>query len=289
MFAKVCAAVLVLVTLAACGAGEPSPSPTTTSAVPLGPAVPVTSSVPDGLLDLPFDDYRLNFAEESEISRARLVLARACLRERGVRFDVPDDVRTPGAMDVEPNLRRYGVVDEASAAGYGYHVPTTATEKRQQEARQRWAAGITEDQRMALFGEGGCTESADAKLTTFDDGFFVAASQGTLRASERDSRVVASVGAWRACMAGQGYSYADPDAAISDPRWDLDDPVVSSAEIETALADVRCKGSSGFVEAWHGVEVGLQEEEIRRDAGRFARLAQALDRRLAGARRVLAG
>jgi hypothetical protein len=287
MFAKVCAAVLVLVTLAACGAGEPSP--TTTPAVPLGPAVPVTSTVPAGLLDLPFDDYQLNFAEESEIRRARTVLARACLRERGVRFDVPDQVRTPGALDVEPNLRRYGVVDEGSAAGYGYHVPTTAEEKRQQEARQRWAASITEDQRMALFGEGGCTEEADAKLTTFDDGFFVSANQETLRTSSQDPRVVATVAAWRTCMTGQGYAYADPDAAISDPRWDLDDDAIPKVEIDTALADVRCKTSSRFVETWHDVEVGLQQGEIRGDADRFAALAGAVDRRLAAARRVLAG
>jgi hypothetical protein len=289
MFAKVCAAVVVLVTLVACGAGEPSPSPTTTSPGPLGPAVPATSSVPAGLLDLPFDDYQLNFAEESEIRRARTVLARACLRERGVRFDVPDDVRTPGAMDVEPNLRRYGVVDEGSAAGYGYHVPTTAEEKRQQEARQRWAASITEDQRMALFGEGGCTEEADAKLTTFDDGFLGAADQESLRTSERDPRVVATVAAWHTCMTGQGYAYPNPDAAIDDPRWDIDAAAIPKAEIDTALADVRCKTSSGLVETWHDVEVGVQQDKIRRDAGRFAALASARDKRLAAARRVLAG
>lgn len=287
MFAKVCAAVLVLITLAACGTDAPAPP--ATSAVPLGPAVPVTSPVPAGLLYLPFDDYRLNFAEDSAVERARTVLARACLRERGVRLDVPDDVRTPGLIDVEPNIRRYGVIDEVSATRYGYHFPRTAEETRQQQARARWAASITEDQRKALFDEGGCTEEADSRLTTFDDAFFVAASRESLRVSEKDPRVVAAKAAWQTCMAGQGYDYADPNAAISDPRWHLDAADISTAEHDTALADVRCKASSRLVETWHDVEVGVQQEVIRRDVGRFAALMSARDKRLAAARRVLAG
>jgi hypothetical protein len=287
MFAKVCAAVLVLVTLAACGTGEPAPP--ATSAVPLGPAVPVTSPVPAGLLDLPFDGYRLNFAEDSEIERARTSLARACLRERGVRLDVPDGVRTPGMIDVEPNLRRYGVIDEVSATGYGYHFPRTAEETQQQQARARWAGSITEDQRMALFGEGGCTEKADAELTTFDDAFFIAASRESLRVSEKDPRVVAAKAAWHTCMAEKGYDYADPNAAVSDPRWHLDAAAISAAEKDTALADVRCKASSRLVDTWHEVEVGVQREDIRRDADKFAALASAIDKKLAAARRVLAG
>jgi hypothetical protein len=287
MFAKVCAAVLALVTLAACGTDEPVPP--ATSAVPLGPAVPATSPVPAGVLDLPFDDYRLNFAEDAEIERARTILARACLRERGVRLDVPDDVRTPGMIDVEPNLRRYGVIDEVSATRYGYHFPRTADETRQQEARARWSASLTEDQRMALFGEGGCTEKADAELTTFDDAFFIAASRESLRVSEKDARVVAAKTAWRTCMAERGYDYADPNAAVSDPRWHLDEAAISAAEHDTALADVRCKTSSRLVETWHDVEVGVQQEKIAGDADRFAALANARDKRLAAARRVLAG
>jgi hypothetical protein len=287
MFAKVCAAVLVLVTLAACGSTEPAPA--APSAVPLGPAVPATSPVPAERLALPFDRYRPTFAEESQIRRARTILARACLRERGVRLDVPDDVRTPGVVDVAPNLRRYGVIDETTATRYGYHFPRTAEEKRQQQDRERWSASLAEDQRMALFGEGGCTEEADAELTTFDDDFFVTASFESLRTSGKDPRVVAATAAWHTCMAEQGFDYPDPNAAIADPRWDLDAATIPKAEIATALADVRCKTSSQLVTTWHDVEVGVQQADLRRDAGRFANLATARDRRLTAARRVLAG
>jgi hypothetical protein len=90
-------------------------------------------------------------------------------------------------------------------------------------------------------------------------------------------------------MTERGFDYPDPKAAISDPRWDLNAATVPPAEIDTAMADVRCKTSSRFVETWHDVEIGVQQEEIRRDAGRFAALTSARDKRLAAARRVLAG
>jgi hypothetical protein len=288
MFAKVCAAGLVLVTLAACGSTAPKPAAPVPSALPLGPAVPVTAPVPADQLALPFDRYRPNFAEESEIQRARTILARVCLRERGVRLDVPDDVRDPGVLDVTPNLRRYGVIDETTATRFGYHFPRTAQEKQRQQDRERWSSSLTEDQRMALFGEGGCTEQADTELTDVDDKFFVDADFQSLRTAKADQKVVAATAAWRACMAEQGFDYPDPDAAIGDPRWDLDAATPSAAETDTALADVRCKTSSRLVDTWHDIEVGVQQEVIRRDVGRFAGLMSACDERLAAARRVLA-
>lgn len=290
-FAKVCAAGLVLVALAACGSTPPPPAaPVPAAAMPLGPAAPITPPVPAEQLALPFDRYRLNFAEESEIERARTILARACLRERDVRLEVPDDVRDPGVLDVTPNLRRYGVIDEPTATRFGYHFPRTPQEARRQQDRERWSASLTEPQRMALFGENGCTERADTELSEVDDTFFVDADFQSLRISGADPRVVAATKAWRACMSEQGFDYSDPNAAIADPRWDLDTSgIPTAAEITAAQADVRCKTATGFVETWHDVEVGVQQEEIRRDADRFAALASARDRRLAAARQVLTG
>lgn len=288
MFAKICAAVLVLATLAACASTAPEPAASAPPAVPLGPAVPATAAVPADQLALPFDRYRPSFAEESEIQRARTVLAQACLRDRGVRLDIPDDVRTAGVLDLTPNLRRYGVVDEATATQFGYHFPRTAAEARRQWDNNKWSTSLTEPQRMALFGEGGCTDHADNELTDVDDDFFVDADFQSLHTSEADPKVVAATAAWRACMAKQGYDYPDPNAAISDKRWNLDTADVPAAEIDTALADVRCKASTRFVETWHAVEVSVQQEEIRREADRFAGLADARATRLAAARRVLA-
>lgn len=290
MFAKVCVVGLVLVTLAACGSTEPKPAAAPAPpAGPLGPAAPVTSPVPAEQLALPFDSYRLSSAEESDIQRARTVLARACLRERDVRLDVPDDIRSPGVLDLNPNLRRYGVIDETTAARFGYHFPRTPEEARRQQDRERWSTSLTEPQRMALFGEGGCTEQADAELTEVDDDFFVDADFRSLQTSGTDPRVVAATAAWRACMTEQGFDYPDPNAAISDPRWHLDTTDVPAAEIDTAMADVRCKASTHFVETWHDAEIAVQQEEIRRNPDRFAGLASARDKRLAAARRVLAG
>jgi hypothetical protein len=269
MLTKVFAAVLVLLTLTACG------------------SEPVTPALSAERLALPFDRYRPGFAEEREIGRARAMLVQACLQDRGVDLAVPEDDGTPGALDLSPNLRRYGVIDESTAMSFGYHFPRTPAERKKQSEQRRWAAGLTEAQHTMLFGERGCTEQAETKLTTVDDDFLTDADFKSLRTSETDSRVGAAVAAWRTCMAGRGYGYADPSAAISDPQWKLDAEKIPDEEKDTALADVRCKAAAHLVEVWHDVEAGVQEQDIRRDAARFDRLAAARQARLAATRRVL--
>lgn len=269
MLTKVFATALVLFTLTACG------------------SEPVEPALPAERLALPFDRYRPGFAQETEIGRARATLVRACLHDRGVELTVPEDDHTPGALDLSPNLRRYGVIDEATATNFGYHFPKTPEERKQQSKQRRWAAALTEAQRTTLFGERGCTEQAETELTKVDDGFFTDADFRSLRASEADPRVGTAVADWRTCMAGRGYAYADPRSAISDPRWNLDAEEIPDEEKEIALADVRCKASAHLVEVWHDVEAGLQEQGIHQDSGRFDRLAAAWQTRLAAARRVL--
>ncbi|GLY40437.1 hypothetical protein Amsp01_064600 [Amycolatopsis sp. NBRC 101858] len=269
MLTKVFATVLVLLTLTACG------------------AEPVAPALPAERLALPFDRYRPGFAEETEIGWARATLVRACLRDRGVELAVPDDDRVPGALDRSPNLRRYGVIDEASATNFGYHFPKTPEERQRQSKQRRWVAGLTEAQRTTLFGEHGCTEQAETELTAVDDGFLTDADFRSLRSSETDPRVGAAIADWRTCMAGRGYDYADSRAAISDPRWHLDAEPIPDEEKGTALADVQCKATAHLVEVWHDVEAAAQEQTIRHDAARFDGLATARQDRLAAARRVL--
>lgn len=269
MLTKVFVTALVLLTLTACG------------------AEPVAPALPAERLALPFDRYRPGFAEETEIARARATLVRACLHDRGAELAVPEDDRVPGALDLSPNLRRYGVIDEASATNFGYHFPKTPEERQRQSKQRQWAAGLTEAQRTTLFGEHGCTEQAETELTTVDDGFLTDADFRSLRTSETDPRVGAALADWRTCMTGQGYAYASPRAAISDPRWHLDSEKIPDDERNAALADVRCKATAHLVEVWHDVEAGAQEQDIRRDAARFDRLATARQARLAAARRVL--
>ncbi|MCR6489170.1 hypothetical protein M8542_40740 [Amycolatopsis sp. OK19-0408] len=263
MFKKVLAAALVLLTLSACG------------------TEPVAPPLPAERLALPFDRYRPDFAQQSEITRARTTLVRACLH--GV-VELPAQDAAPGVLDRSPNLRRYGVIDEASATGYGYHFPRTQAEKDGQTERLRWSAGLTDAQQATLAH---CTDQAETTLTKVDDGFLTDADFRSLRTAQADPRVGAAFAAWRACMAEQGYSYQDPPAAISDRRWNLDSALIPDAEKETALADVRCKAEVHLVETWHDVDAAVQEARIRQDAARFDRLATAVRTQLAAARRVL--
>lgn len=263
MFRKVFGVASVLLVLSACGAAPPAPA------------------LPADRLALPFDRYRPDFAQEAEIERARTTLVRACLHGS---LDVPVQDTAPGALDRSPNLRRYGVIDEASATDFGYHFPRTPEERKRQGEQRRWSAGLTDTQRTALAT---CADQAETTLTKVDDAFLADWDFRSLRTSGADSRVGAAVSAWRTCMAEQGYGYADPAAAISDPRWNLDDARIPEAEKDTALADVRCRAAAKLVETWHDVEAAGQDAEIRRDPARFDRLATALRTRLAAAGRVL--
>ena len=68
-----------------------------------------------------------------------------------------------------------------------------------------------------------------------------------------DSRWVAGVAAWSACMKDKGFSYDSPLAAIGDAAW-RGAATVSPAQIATASADVACKVSTNLV----GIGVAVQ-------------------------------
>jgi len=67
-----------------------------------------------------------------------------------------------------------------------------------------------------------------------------------------DSRWVAAVAGWSACMKDKGFSYDTPQAAIGDTAWR--GAAVSAAQIATASADVACKVSTNLV----GIGVAVQ-------------------------------
>ncbi|MDT7724956.1 MAG: hypothetical protein QOI21_1532 [Actinomycetota bacterium] len=256
-----------------------------------GPAGPVAAE-----LALPFDAYRLGHAGESEIQQAQSLLVKRCMRGRGLEITLPESVSAPGSLYDSPNMRRYGVLDDATALEHGYHFPKTAEETATSRELQNWSATLTDEQSTALYGEEGkpgCADQADTDIAKAvpegDDDFLSTHDFDSLDESAKTADVVRVTAAWRDCMAAAGFRYADPNAAISDPRWDLDSPAVPEVEVETARADVRCKDSTRLVSVWHDAEVSLQRQVIDRNAEQFGRLEAGNRTRLANARRILAG
>jgi hypothetical protein len=108
----------------------------------------------------------------------------------------------------------------------------------------------------------------------------------TFEVSKLDSRVRAGVAAWSSCMGRSGYWYADPLAAAADPGFA---DGLSRAEIDVALADIRCKARTNLIGIWFAVEAAYQRRAIEADPEGFAATRAAIAARDAVATAIVAG
>ncbi|MFD2357371.1 hypothetical protein ACFSTC_60960 [Nonomuraea ferruginea] len=109
----------------------------------------------------------------------------------------------------------------------------------------------------------------------------------TLERSSTRPQVREAIMGWVACMRDAGHPYPSPEAAIGDPRWDLDKRAISADEKRTAVADVVCKWSSGLVARWFAADAALQRALVHKHAGRFALLRADLNERVQRATTLL--
>ncbi|MFF0771910.1 hypothetical protein ACFYUK_23710 [Nonomuraea wenchangensis] len=262
-----------LLAVTACGTEEPAAPPSTTT--------PLT---------LPFDAYKTTPEQRATLGNAHNLLVARCMREQGVTVEPPaEDAALIAALD-PGNSRRYGVTDTEAAGRYGYHLArppspdTTATWAELPAATQSHLYGAGERRgcldRASLVLERGARK-ADWPWLSRQDAL-------TLERSAKAPEVVAAAGRWRACMSRAGHDYPSPEAAITDSRWNLDERAVTEDEKRTAVADTRCKQSSGLVAAWHAADAALQRALVRDHAARFAALRADLAYRLRRASAVLA-
>lgn len=227
---------------------------------------------------LPYDTYRLTPAEQVLVNRARHLLITRCMRAAG-HPDITIPLSLVGAVDPVPaNSRRYGVDDERTVRQFGFHlVPDPASDKRSAELDE-WLARLSGPQELALYGTRearGCLDDAAATLPRVDDRWLTDLDFESLERSSDDPRVAAAIRDWRTCMNRQGLDYAGPYEALADEQWTLDSPTISQREIDVATADVRCKHQARLVRVWVTVETEMQDDQIRRSAARFDRLAEA--------------
>ncbi|MFG1946105.1 hypothetical protein [Nonomuraea sp. NPDC048826] len=254
---------LVVSVAAGCAGAPPAPGP-------------VAGSVDD--LVLPFDAYKPAPGQRALLDTARRALVTRCLSRRGGRRGpVPLAPPDPG------NSRRYGVADPAQAAEFGYHLPAAQAEpagsgKRAKKAR-RHPAGLR-----------ACEERAAVRLASSGQAPWTWLARRDARTLERSAarpEVRQAVTGWVACMRSAGHPYPSPEAAIGDPRWALDKPVISADEKRTAIADTACKWSSGLVARWFAADAALQRRLVHKHAGRFALLRADLNERVRRATTLL--
>ncbi|MFI9561489.1 hypothetical protein [Nonomuraea endophytica] len=214
-------------------------------------------------------------------------LVRDCMRQRGFAWEA-----LPGPAESEiapPHRRRYGVVEPRVADVFGYHFPAdrpavAAYKSRDLKARIAGALPKVRDAARECLDQ--ARNRLGAGIPKADGAFFNKTIFAAFDASQRDKKVTQVFRAWSACMAGEGFHYPDPLAAITDKRWSAKVP--SAQEIRAAQVDVRCKAETGVVSTWAAAEERIQNDAIRTHPKKFQVLKAVKDGQLEAARRAAA-
>jgi hypothetical protein len=260
------------------------------------PTAPAPTSSVDVRIALPLSSFQLSDAEQASVLAARRALMARCMRAAGYG-DVDVQLAAPSGTDLVSfaNRRRYGLLDQGTAVRWGYHLPRDAQAGDRYAAVDRWKRTLTDRERLALEGRdgaGGCYAAAGRALAKGvqpgDGGLLTRLDFASLKQSRSQPRVVRAARAWKACVAGYGLRYDDPDAAISDRAWRLDSRQPTPAEVHVARVDVTCKARTRLVQTWLGVETQLQRRMIETHAPQFRRIAAAKRAYLANGKRALA-
>lgn len=246
-----------------------TPEPTLTAVPQLRSAADVT---------LPLDAFTQTPEQRALDYQANDLLVARCMRRGGAQWQGNADER---ARDISryieaTNAARFGLVDEAVAAQYGYHKRPGLTLSEIGGGK----SGVTPSKECA----------AEAKLTLGKDApspddfalAFRLRDEAEARV-QKDHRYVDMLEQWRACMRRAGFRYATPGAAAEDPKWQTQSP--STAELATAAADVRCKQETNYLGLTVALRVAYEQQLMEGNAEALQRLKVYYEER---SRRVLA-
>lgn len=246
---------------------------------------------------MPLSAYSLDDAGARIVSRARIIVGDKCMAAYG--FAPLAGWKPEGAV-TDNDWARWGLWDATLAADQGYLPP------EDNGGNPYPVRFVGADATNVYFGQvkqyhgqavpdGGCGgQEAKAILTgVTSDGHLQTDLEGEARArAAQDSRVVALLAAWRACLHNAGWDFADPQAPIG--YWaarrtgDKFHPDVTAAEKANALADIGCKKSTGLLGTWLAADVAYQKALIERDATQLAAYRQDIDNMVARADVIIA-
>ncbi|MET7999894.1 hypothetical protein [Nonomuraea glycinis] len=242
---------------------------------------PGVSGVAD--LKLPFDAYKPTPAQRALLGNAHNLVVVRCMRRYGITVHPPGTDQEAIAAADPGNTRRYGVVDPAQAARFGYHLASRTSPS----GSSRWAdkLGLTASRHLyGKEGRPGCLDRAPdvlARSAPAADWQWLALQDArTLERAAKRVAVRRAVVKWTTCMKAAGHSYPSPEAAIADPRWNLEGTEITAEEKRVAVADTSCKWSSGLVAAWFTADAEQQRKIVLKHSERFADLRDNLGERL---------
>lgn len=270
------AAVALAVMVSGCTVGLRHSADATSSPTPVSSSRAVTGQL------LPIFKYLQSGAEANTYDRAYDIIVAQCMAKYGYN--------DPHQIFVEPPIpamyRRYGVTSLEIASRWGYHLEPGSPLLAKRPAQQPQSAAETlvltgsvnpppqyspfgNGKRVTFHGKllppGGCAGEAIIRLRAYGpDALQILPSQinqDDFTASMTKPQVVAVFRNWSRCMVARGFSYRDPLQAAA--RFNINTPSPSRKEIDTAVADVRCKNQTHLVAVWFGVESRLEEVSIR--------------------------
>ncbi|MFF0423176.1 hypothetical protein [Streptomyces sp. NPDC004520] len=255
-------------------------------------------------LSYPLDAYETTDDQRRKLEQAQARVTGDCMKRFGFTYEMPLSP-APGGRS---NARRYGLTDATAAARYGY-TPNQGAQRPAkpatvdlgasgdlalngpaykgpqpmslEEAKAKDSGKTLNGQKVPIGGcirEGFLTVYAPKKGAV--DAMFVFSVSGDAYARSReDSRVVAAVKAWSACMAEKGYKANNPVS----PQRDLGlDPNTfgSPRAIAAAKQDVACKEKANLVGVWYTVESAYQKRNIEQNAETLNQAKTELNERL---------
>jgi hypothetical protein len=277
------ACVVVLLILSSCGGDADDSAP----AVAVNPAFEepfdeVNSAGHQIIVDwtiprpqLPFDRFVLmHFSYAGDlVDNAVDRLVERCMQGKGLEFEFPPrPIRDVASI----NLRRYGPIEMAVVEAYGYGPPPspvefqmlqeTEAQSTSPEIQEALTGPVGQELDPSTMGTNpGCMFEAGRQLnggigTGEAFGTVQGMAAGTLHAALTDPEVQNAMGRWRDCLGAAGFptDAASPLALSAASIREGPDPL--PGEVETAVADIRCKRESGLVETWAVSEARVQAD-----------------------------
>jgi hypothetical protein len=310
-------AVVTAIVVSGCAASHSAGQSTLGSVLAVSPpavSAPPKLSTVRGLA-LPIQAYIPPAAEQDVISDATETLIVQCMSRYGFTWNY----QPSHTVDVNQADREIGVSDLATAQQYGYSLPPAdggaagggpqaghnADGTGQAGTGQAGTGGtMPAAEVLVLSGgdtgasasyqgqqvpEGGCAGQARRTVTGVDEidpTALVASIQVAMwHKALSDSRLVNGFKYWSACMSQAGYQYASPLDAAGDPRWPSSG--ATQTEIQTAVADVRCKQRTNLIGVWYSIESGYEKEAIQHDIQQLTTIRQLWNRAAAKAAQML--
>ncbi|MFJ6466181.1 hypothetical protein ACIQM0_35025 [Streptomyces sp. NPDC091387] len=236
---------------------------------------------------VPVEAYLLTDEQSAALGKAENTLRERCMQRFGIQFHEPTtELKGPKYVISQ---YRYGKLDPAVTAQYGFHVPGQHTASDLAKAKNAGTdsrSNLSTAQLGVLRGTtdpsvksgpggqdyngqkvpaGGCYGEAKKKLGNYQDApVAVDVNINSFQKSTEDKRVRAAFAKWSGCMKKEGFDYPTPIKADGDPKWA--GTTVSAEEKQVATASATCMGKYNVAGIWNAVDVAYQKQAIEKNA-----------------------